>query len=47
MIIVGYQGIGKTSLSHSNNHFIDLDGFEFKDGEWRRTPASIFHLMFW
>lgn len=24
-----------------------VNGFEFKDGEWRRTPAAIFHLMFW
>jgi len=51
MIIIGYQGIGKTTTSIVNNRYIDLessnfiydhgDGLPFRDPFWYKVYANI------
>lgn len=46
MIVIGYQGIGKSTLAGQNDHFIDLESSMFfidghRDREWYKIYCNI------
>lgn len=40
------QNYGKTNKISVCNHRLFVNGYQWTDGQWKRTPAAFWHTLF-